>query len=208
MVQYDLSHLTQDAKQLVCGPIQDDEALFLYSLVRSKRMTRILEVGGLSGYSAANFLKAIEHRKTGAVYTVEMYSMTRLSDRHKCITKDARSVTPEDVDGEALDLVFFDCHDFIAELHMYFRLKDAGIITDHTVLAMHDTNLHYAQFASFAYPVQGGFVHQPAERKLANIFKDMGYDVFCLHTRACDHDEDLPYRHGLTVCQKFDRLVT
>lgn len=208
MVQYDLTHLTQDDNQLVTGPIQDDEALFLYSLVRSKRMSRILEVGGLSGYSAANFLKAIEWMKTGLVYTVEMSPMICLSERHKCITKDARSVVPSDVDDQALDMVFFDCHDFIAELHMYFRLKDAGVITEHTVLAMHDTNLHYAQFATFAYPVQGGFVHQPAERKLANIFKDMGYDVFCLHTRACDHDEDLPYRHGLTVCQKFNKLPT
>ncbi len=49
--------------------MQDDEALFLYSLVRSLRLSRVLEIGGLSGYSARNFLRAMEPTQ-GVVYTV------------------------------------------------------------------------------------------------------------------------------------------
>ena len=33
MVNYDLAHLTQPENQNVSGPIQDDEALFLYSII-------------------------------------------------------------------------------------------------------------------------------------------------------------------------------
>ena len=33
MVNYDLTHLTQPENQNVSGPIQDDEALFLYSII-------------------------------------------------------------------------------------------------------------------------------------------------------------------------------
>jgi predicted O-methyltransferase YrrM len=43
------------------GLIQDDEALFLFGLIRVVRIKRILEIGGLNGYSALNFLKALEH---------------------------------------------------------------------------------------------------------------------------------------------------
>jgi len=59
MVHYDLSHLTQEEHQNVCGPFHDDEALFIYSIIRGCRLKRILEIGGLSGYSAKNFFTSI-----------------------------------------------------------------------------------------------------------------------------------------------------
>jgi hypothetical protein len=40
MVSYDLSHLTQSPDQRVQGPIQDDEALLLYALVKVMRLRR------------------------------------------------------------------------------------------------------------------------------------------------------------------------
>ena len=49
--------------------IDDDEALLLYAVVRGLRMSRVLEIGGLSGYSAKNFLQAMTPTK-GVVYTV------------------------------------------------------------------------------------------------------------------------------------------
>lgn len=41
-------------------PLQDDEALLLYSVVRGLRFSSVLEIGGLRGYSAHNFLQAME----------------------------------------------------------------------------------------------------------------------------------------------------
>ncbi len=45
--KYDLDHLIQTNKQDVIGPIQDDEALLLYSIVKGMRLNRVLEIGGL-----------------------------------------------------------------------------------------------------------------------------------------------------------------
>ena len=44
MVYYDLTHLNQPSNQFVLGPIQDDEALFLYSIIRGSRLKYILEL--------------------------------------------------------------------------------------------------------------------------------------------------------------------
>jgi hypothetical protein len=40
------------------------------------------------------------------------------SKRHKCILKDAGLLTAADVDGQPLDLVFFDAHVFDAQWSM------------------------------------------------------------------------------------------
>lgn len=57
--KFDLSHLTQPADEAVVGPVQDSEALLLYALVRVTLARKIVEVGGLDGYSARNFLRAM-----------------------------------------------------------------------------------------------------------------------------------------------------
>jgi predicted O-methyltransferase YrrM len=49
--KYDLSHLTQDEAQISMGPIQDDEALLLYALVKVIRPKTVVEFG------FGNFLK-------------------------------------------------------------------------------------------------------------------------------------------------------
>jgi predicted O-methyltransferase YrrM len=201
MTSYDLSHLTQPEKQNVVGPIQDDEALFLYSLIRTMRLKRILEIGGDVGYSATNFLKAIGG--DGIVYTVDLKPTPSLAKNHKVIVKNALLLEPADIDQAPLDLIFFDCHEYNVQMSLFIRLQERQIINDHTVLALHDTNLHPQQFVPWAYPVEGGYVHQPVERRMSNDFKRMGYDVLSLHTRLSAHDEMLPFRHGLTVCQKF-----
>ena len=59
MSEYNLSHLTQDSRQYVGGPIQDDEALVLYSIIKCMRIKTVLETGGDSGYSAKNFTEAV-----------------------------------------------------------------------------------------------------------------------------------------------------
>ncbi len=69
-LKYDLSHLTQRPNQAVSGPIQDDEALFLFALIRVMLVRRVLEIGGLSGYSATNFTKAVG--PLGVVYTIDI----------------------------------------------------------------------------------------------------------------------------------------
>jgi predicted O-methyltransferase YrrM len=206
MVQYNLEHLIQSDHQKVCGPIQDDEALFIYSVCRGRRLKYILEIGGLSGYSAINFCKAVE-KMNGVVYTFDIRPVPIVSHNHKVVIKDAREISPSDVDNNVIDLVFFDCHDYDVQWKVFEKLKENNLIDDDTIIALHDTNTHPNKYVGFAYETSDGWVHARAERELTNKFKEIGYDVFNLHTKASSHDDSMPYRHGLSLCTKFKKLV-
>ncbi len=200
MVQYNLEHLTQTNDQWVCGPLQDDEALFLFALIRCMRVKTVLELGGLDGYSAINFIKAVGHE--GRVYTVDIHPVERRAHNHICIQKDCRALTSDDV-PEQIDLVFYDCHVFEAQMAMHQSLIRQRVITDRTVLALHDTNLHPGPIMdSNAKQVEGGYVHQAVERMMVNVLRNEGYEALNLHTRPEQHDETLRLRHGLTVLTK------
>lgn len=204
MVHYSIEHLTQDDSQEVLGPIQDDEALVLFALIKCMRLKHIFEIGGLSGYSAMNFLKAIP--SDGKVYTVDLNPVPCQGPNHKCIQKNALEITHDDLDNTPLDLIFFDCHNMV-QMNVFENLREKGLITDSTVIALHDTNLHYQNFCSWSTQIEGGWAHQLVEREMVNIFKEkFGYDVFCFHTEPHHHDESFPYRHGLTICKKFSKL--
>lgn len=208
MVTYNLKHLTQAPDQNKPGPIQDDEALLFFALIRVTRIKRILEFGGVPGYSARNFCEAIV--EDGMVYTVDwgVDGITPLQGiNHKVIVKNTADVTPEDLDNQPIDLVFFDCHAYEAELCAFQNLKRAGIITDKTIFAFHDTNLLPSELAlgypNISYEVKDGWVFCPPERQLVNDFKEMGYDILNLGTDKDVHGSHLPYRCGLSIARKF-----
>jgi predicted O-methyltransferase YrrM len=208
MVNYDLTHLTQPENQNVSGPIQDDEALFLYSIIRGCRLERILEIGGLSGYSAKNFLKALSFSKNGILYTCDLNPVPVLDVNHKVIIKNALDLTINELDNKPLDLIFFDCHDMI-QMNIYQKFVNNNIINDNTILALHDTNLHYAPYNHGGHYVEKdkGYAHQPVERTMVNIFKSLGYDIFSISTDQSKHSPEFPVRHGMTICKKFKTLL-
>ena len=207
MVNYDLTHLTQEENQKVFGPIQDDEALFLYSIVRGCRLERILEIGGLSGYSAKNFLQALSFNKNGILYTCDLNQVPVLAENHKVIIKNALDLTINELDNKPLDLIFFDCHDMI-QMDIYYKFVNDNIINDNTILALHDTNLHYPPYhhSDNYIEKENGYAHQPVDRNMVNIFKNLGYDIFSISTDHTKHSHEFPFRHGITVCKKFKLL--
>jgi hypothetical protein len=210
--KYDFSHLVQPADQNIGGPVQDDEALALYALVRTMRLRRVLEIGGLSGYSARNFLAALSWDTDTAVYTVDIDRVESQAPNHHTIQKDVGLLEPHDLHGQPLDLIFFDAHVYDAQMEMFLRLRRFGLITDATVIALHDTGLHPRRSAPWSYPLadtdgQHGWVHQDVERRMVNALRrDFGYDALCYHTDLARNDERLPFRHGLTVMKKFTEL--
>lgn len=205
MVDYNLEHLTQPPEQYVLGPIQDDEALFLYALIRGMRLTTVLELGGLHGYSAQNFLRAVG--PTGAVFTCDIWPPPALASNHIVLRKNANALEPSDFSCATLDLVFFDCHDYAASLAAFKNLRACGLITDSTVLALHDTNTHVQKFSESSYETAHGWVHQSAERALANFLTaEHGYHAFSLHTAPHRHSAELPFRHGITLLSKWRPL--
>ena len=114
-----------------------------------------------------------------------------------------------------MDLVFFDCHDMI-QMDIFYKFVKEGIISDSTIISLHDTNLHYKSegfdptkmgIKETYVEAEGGYVHQYVEREMVNIFKSLGYDCFCLHTDPSKHNKLLPFRHGITICKKFKPLI-
>lgn len=206
-MNYNLHHLNQPEEQNLPGPIQDDEALLLFALIRVTRIKRILEFGSFPGYSAKNFLAALNGE--GTVYSTDwgIDGVTpKLADSHTVIVKNAGDVTAEDLNNEPIDLIFFDCHAYEASLCAYQNLKRSGIITDKTILAFHDTNLLPSEdalgYPNISYEVEGGWVFCPPERQLVNDFKAMGYDILNLGTTKEAHGKHLPYRCGLSIASK------
>jgi len=204
--KYDLSHLTQEENQYVRGSIQDDEALLLYALIRCCLIKRILESGAGVGYSAKNFLQATSKFENSLVYSVDI-SRSSLEDpkRHRSIVKSIDLVEPDDVDNLPLDLIFFDSHRLNLEIKFFKKFYEKKIITDNTIICVHDTNLTPMPILEKSKKIDNGWVFG-TDRCLVNFFINAGYKIFNIHTDMKKHDSQLPFRNGLTLCQKNNIL--
>ena len=103
MVKYNLSHLTQPDDQLVAGPIQDDEGLVLFAVIRVMRLRRVLEIGGLNGYSARNFCEAVGPE--GKVYTIDQNYFAPVAPNHTMVMRDVTKIEAFDIGNTPLDLI-------------------------------------------------------------------------------------------------------
>jgi predicted O-methyltransferase YrrM len=210
--KYDLSHLNQLGHQRVVGPVQDDEALLLYATVRVMRMRRILEVGGLAGYSARNFLQAMQGDAHIAMYTVDVNPVPSLAPEHHVIVRDCGELQPEDVHGAALDMVFLDAHVVEPQLRLIQRLEAHQLLHRHSVIALHDTNLHRVTNDDVTALTDSdgeiGWPHQKAERQIVNALHQAGWQALNFHMPLARSDDLLGYRHGLTLMRRFSHLRT
>ena len=203
----------------VVGPIQDDEALLLFSLIRCMRLRTVVEVGGASGYSARNFCRAVG--PLGRVITLDLYPVPQVAANHVVVVGDATLVGRNELQIGHVDLIFFDCHVYDVQMTLLKNLIANRLVDDDTVIALHDTNTHPPQSSArvvsskkriekcrgnHKYSTSDGFVHQETERRMVNDLKRAGYDAFCLHSKHDRHDENMPFRHGLTIMKKFKRL--
>lgn len=205
--KFDLSHLTQEKDERVMGPIQDSDALLLYALVKVTMTRRIVEVGGLKGYSAQNFLKAMDDQ--GILFTIDVKDIPRMAENHITIKSPADNVNPTTFGKEPIDLVFFDCHQAAQQMNLLNKMEQNGLIHEGTILALHDTNGHPTKLVPWAYEnTKGEWVHQTAERSMVNILNLKGWQAICLHTQPERHSKNMPFRHGLTLMKKFSKLCT
>lgn len=186
---YDLSHLTQDSRR-VYGPIQDDEALLLYALIRCAGIKVVLEAGGQTGYSARNFLMA-----GATVFTVDTQPVRKLHGRHHVIQASIGDVGLDEI--PRCGLVFLDAHVEEEQWRFCERAVKAGVIDDETTLVVHDTGLHREKCVDWAVPCGAGWAHQPADRRLVERLADDGWH--CVHVHDDQADEP---RHGLTILQR------
>lgn len=216
--KYELSHLVQAPSQQVITPVQDDEALFLFGIVRGMRMRAVLEVGGAAGYSALNFARALVPDEKNLIVTLDIISVPKVADNHETLQKDAGEVGAQDLSPllakhslpPRFDLVFFDAHVYDEQSLLLKNLREAGMIDGGTVLAFHDTCPKRPEYAEVTNPnvefsrnADGEEVafSCPEERRMIEDLRGE-YHVFNLHPRREYMNDNFPFRHGVTVLQK------
>ncbi|MDG7041492.1 MAG: class I SAM-dependent methyltransferase [Nitrososphaerota archaeon] len=202
---YSLNHLGSfdDYAQ---GPMQRDEALLLYALVKTVDPKTIVEFGFFLGNSAINFLKSMS--RDARLYSFDIWDVskqaaTQIKDpRFKFIFKSQTDFEPADIDNNTVNLAFFDAaHDFDLNVTTFAKLKDS--LAEKALIVVHDTGAWYVNPKGFkteeGYFLNGSattYIHRPGERKFVNYIKtNGGFDQIHLHSTS-------KFRHGLTILQK------
>jgi predicted O-methyltransferase YrrM len=205
----DLEHLSAFS-ETAHGPLQRDEALFLYSLVRVIRPQTIVEIGFLQGHSALNFLKALDD--DGRVYTFDIderclaRAEQRFGDEPRLVfrLRSQDALTSEDIDGRKADLVFLDAsHDLDLNRKTFERLLP--LMTDRAILAVHDTGTVPRDVVPEGHwwlQTDAGWVGDerevlPEEREFVNWILDSHPDFAEIHLHS-----RRTLRLGLTLVQR------
>lgn len=202
-MNYDLSHLTQMEDQNVVGPIQDDEALFLYSFIKVCLIRNVVELGFQNGYSAINFLKAVGPK--GKVVSVDTTLFEKMANNHFNIIKDVKDVLPTDLPFEVIDLAFYDCHNYESTIRFHENMVVSNRINDNTIIVLHDTGAHHKQIVDWSFKKDNDdWIHQIVERKISDYLVDQNWHPIHVHAikNNFDNDEKLIFRHGLTILGK------
>ena len=196
-------------RQRVTGPMQADEMLLLFGLVRTSSVARVLEIGGFKGDSAYNFLQALKCKVGGSVtpmvVTVDLSPIKPIRQHivaHRTLRKNAINLTMDDVEGQPVDAILLDCHAFYASQHILANVFEHGLLSSNGFVILHDTGLHATQRYGWALHNHepAGWVHQPVERLIAQWLQA----VDCSFQRISAHDDArvLGPRHGLTIMQR------
>jgi predicted O-methyltransferase YrrM len=139
----DISHLGIFS-ETAWGPLQRDEALFLYSLVRVLRPETIVEIGFLRGRSSFNFLSALD--PDGRLYAFdidpacERRAAALFGDdpRFTFRVRSQDALTSDDIDGRTADVVLLDAsHELELNKRTFERI--VPLMGQRAILAVHDT---------------------------------------------------------------------
>jgi predicted O-methyltransferase YrrM len=214
-----VSHLLSYENEHGLGPLQRDEALFLFGLLRVTRPQLVVEFGFFHGHSAFNFLRALDPGAQLISYDIKPESRVRAESEFGCfdnfryIEKSQAEFDPADLGGRLADFVFIDAsHDLDLNKATFARLLPA--LAPDAIVAIHDTGLwaraHFLE-KHFAYSAGKDerwltadlYQHQIDERKFVNWIFDSHpeFSQTHFHTTAT-------LRHGLTLLQRRQRLPT
>lgn len=209
----DISHLAS-YDEVMNGPLQRDEALLLFALVRVLRPETLVEIGFLDGHSARNFLQAMDADARPYSFDISEHAARwaqALADdaRFTYRERSQDALVPEDINGRRADFVFLDAsHDLALNRETFRRLQ--GMLADRAILAVHDTgSVPRALFEAidhWALYTEEGWVdnqHEvaPDERAFVNWILDEHPDYSQLHLHATR-----TIRCGLTLLQRRTSL--
>ncbi len=208
-----MSHLLAYREDDAIGPLQRDEAIALFGIIRTLRPRVVVEFGFFHGHSAFNFLQALEPDARLFSYDIDEDSRRRaeteftFDSRFQFLAKSQTDFNPDDIGGSEVDFVFFDA---AHELHLNqetFR-KIVPHLAPEAMLAVHDTGVwnrsHFAPIhETFTREMPGvwldeqTYAHQPGERDFIDWITATYPEFTALHFHTTR-----TLRHGFTLLQR------
>ena len=187
----------EEYSEAALGPIQQEEALFLFGLCRVVRPQRVLEFGSGLGASTRVWLEA----GVPEVWTVDVSisdPVRQLAERWPNLKIIEGNMAKVELPKLSLDLVFFDgAHDFKINRAAWEGVK--GLIVSGGVIAVHDTGQWAREHMGQAHQhidVAGTdpYAHRPEERRYAVSLDSGGDDRLDFHSLRT-------LRHGISLFQ-------
>lgn len=214
---YRLGYLSLFKEEDAYGPLQKDEALFIFSLVRVLRPKVILEFGFLWGNSTYNFLQAVD--LDAKVFSFDIGEISkRIASKYfnkypnfRFINKSQTDFEPADIDSLKADIVFIDAaHELSLNIETFKRIQP--ILAERGVVLIHDTGtwpkkhfqaIHHqvAHTKSNNWLNESEFEHQREEREFVNYLAHAYPDYVQVHFHSLN-----TIRHGITMLQKAGPL--
>jgi predicted O-methyltransferase YrrM len=195
------------------GPLQRDEAILLYGILKVIRPKTLVEFGFNNGNSTYSLLKAID--KDCLLFSYDISNKSKwIAERYfskrfknfKFLHKGQDDFDPADCEFRKIDYVFFDAsHDFQINSKTFLRLYEN--LSANAIVMIHDTGLwnadlllkmHHDLLPLLKYKeVQGRIAHQYDERLFVNWVCENFPEFEVIHF----HSENV-LRHGLTLLSR------
>lgn len=208
-----MSHLLSYRENDAIGPLQRDEAIALFGIIRTLRPKVVVEFGFFHGHSAFNFLQALSADARLYSYDIDADSIRRAKTEFKFdrrftfIGKSQTDFDAEDIGNREIDFAFFDAaHELELNIATFNRIVPH--LAAEAMIAIHDTGLwHRKHFAPIhetftrEHPGvwQDGdlYAHQPGERAFIDwiVGEYPGFSAIHFHSTRT-------LRHGFTLLQR------
>ncbi|HRC86907.1 MAG TPA: class I SAM-dependent methyltransferase [Thermoanaerobaculia bacterium] len=212
-----LGHLAFFHEEEALGPIQREEALLLFALVRVLRPALVVELGFHRGHSALNFVAALDPGARLVSFDIAE-SARELAEGYlgglpgfRYIHKSQTDLSASDFDGQKIDLVLLDAaHDVELNQRAYRALEPC--LAPGAVIAVHDTGVWQRSTMRPSHHERarerpaGWFDAEqyqpwPEERQFVNWLRQAHPELAQLHLHS-----ERTVRHGLTLLQRSEAL--
>ncbi len=208
-----MEHFSAYRENDAIGPLQRDEAVALFGIIRTLRPQVVVEFGFFHGHSAFNFLKALAPDARLFSYDVDAESERRARSefafdrRFTFLAKSQTDFDPDDTGSREINFVFFDAAHELALNQETFRRILPHLAPD-AMIAVHDTGVwNRAHFCTihetFAREMPGQwldsetYAHQPGERAFIDWISATHPDFVALHFHSTR-----TLRHGFSLLQR------
>ena len=211
-------HLLSYRENDAIGPLQRDEAIALFGIVRALRPKVTVEFGFFHGHSAFNFLQALPDDGRLYSYDIDAESSRRamtefnFDRRFTFISKSQTDFDPADIGNQEINFIFFDAaHELALNITTFHRI--VSHLAPEGMLAIHDTGLwHRSHFA----PIHEAFVREnPGEWKSEDLYAHQPGERAFIDWILAEHPEfsaihfhsTRTLRHGFSLLQRQRRLA-